>query len=98
MYTDEYERLHCEYIAKMVEYHNAYLAYIHGTKSKAKNLEMRLVLKELKKLNDALIKESYSVKRKKIEAYTHTYNGQRINSGDASRFHKNDMDTPRTDS
>jgi uncharacterized protein (DUF305 family) len=98
MYTDEYERLHCDYVAKMVEYHNAYLAYIHGKKSKAKNLEMRLILKDLKRLNEALIKESLNVKKKKIEAYEHKYNGQRVQGGDASRFHKNDMDTPKTDS
>jgi hypothetical protein len=93
MYTDDYEKLHQAYIAKMVEYHNAYHAYMYGARSKPKNFAMRVVLKELLKLNKALIAESIAVRKKKIEAYSDTYQGQRKNSGDASRFYKNDVDT-----
>lgn len=98
MYTEDYEKLHREYVAKMIEYHNLYLAYIHGGKSKAKNQQMRNILKELVTINKALIKESLAVRKKKIDLYKDHYQTQRIQGGDASRFHKHDVDTSGDDS
>jgi hypothetical protein len=84
----------------MIRYHNAYLAYIHGRKSQAKNLEMRFVLKELLKANQKLIKESLSVRAKKIETQKDLYKGQRQVVGDITRItkKKNDVDTSGSDS
>jgi hypothetical protein len=88
MYTDEYEKLHAEFMQSIVDYHNLYISYIHGSKGRNKNLAMRLSLKKVRDLSIAMIRESLEIKAARKELFKDAYQHQRTHGGDASRFHK----------
>jgi len=67
MIDKKYRELHNEYIKALVTYHNCYLKYIEGGKSKIHYPKTRQSLIALRKLNNALLKELLQVKRNKVE-------------------------------
>ena len=68
MIDKKYRELHNDYIKALVTYHNAFLKYIEGGKSKIHYPKARQSLVALRKLNTAMLKELLQVRRNKIEA------------------------------
>jgi hypothetical protein len=77
MITEEYEKLHREYLQCLIEYHNAYTAYIHGRQARNDYPVLRNILRKMKKLNTDMVKTLLAVKKAKMDLYKDKYQEQR---------------------
>lgn len=77
MFTQEYEKLHAEYIQCLVEYHNAYIAYIQGRQARDDYPRLRKILRQMKRTNAEMIKSLLGVRKGKVEANKDKYQEQR---------------------
>jgi hypothetical protein len=97
-YTEDYEKLHEEFVKSVVDYHNLYIRFMErSSKGNGRNLAMRNSLKKVRNLAMSMIRESLKIRGRQKEFNKGRYANNK-GTGDASRFHKNDMDTPKTDS
>ena len=65
--TEKYEQLHAEYLIALVEYHNAYLKYIKGSKARAQKPPLRKALRNMLAINKNLIRSLTETAKNKKE-------------------------------
>jgi hypothetical protein len=77
MITDDYEKLHAQYIQAVVEYHNIYVKYIKGRLARKDYPKMRAALKQLKTLNTQMTRTLTILGKAKKESNFDKYQEQR---------------------
>jgi hypothetical protein len=80
-YTDEFERLHAEYLQAVLAYHNAYIKFTGLRQSRDSARAMQQAQRQLAKLSKLMIKEITNLKKAKKEKYKDLYQGQRARNG-----------------
>jgi hypothetical protein len=73
MITDNYEKLHSEYIKTLVEYHNAYIRYIKGNQGKERATVLQKSVRKLRALSTSMIKEITVLKKAKTVSVKDKY-------------------------
>jgi hypothetical protein len=77
MYTEAYEKLHAEYLEVLLQYHNAYVKYIKGNRARVDYPIIRKSLREMKAINQLMIKEILKVRKGKMESNKDKYQTHR---------------------
>jgi hypothetical protein len=92
-YTEDYEKLHAEFVKSVIDYHNLYVIFTKGRNSKTKGLAVRHALKRVRDLSAEMIRESLRIRDRQKEDNKDKYIQNTLRGGDASRFYKHDVDT-----
>ena len=77
MLTENYEKLHAEYLQALVEYHNSYMRYIKGKLTRKEYHVFKGTLRKLKNLNVLMLKEVLVINRAKSVSNLDKYHEQR---------------------
>lgn len=91
--TQEYERLHQEYLAALVHYHNVYLKYIKGKQARADLPVLRKALKDMIQLNREMWREASRINKAKVAYHAEQGMYEGTKAKNKTRWGKEDINT-----